>query len=97
MGPGLISLPAKIAIGYYFENKRALATGIAECGSGVGVLVFPPLAHYLLNQYDWKVTMLFTAGLCLSCAIFGGLMRPLEEKIENMESDGKVYTCILIS
>lgn len=34
-GFGLIYLPAVVAVGYYFETKRSLATGIAVCGSGV--------------------------------------------------------------
>ncbi|KAB7502770.1 Monocarboxylate transporter 12, partial [Armadillidium nasatum] len=42
-GFGLIYLPAVVAVGYYFESKRALATGIAVCGSGVGTMIFPPL------------------------------------------------------
>ena len=91
IGSGLISLPAKIAIGYYFETKRALAVGIAECGSGVGVLVFSPLATFLLNQYDWKITMLITSGLCLICAIFGVLMRPLEEQNNDNELDERYF------
>ena len=91
IGSGLISLPAKIAIGYYFETKRALATGISECGSGVGVLVFSPLATFLLNQYDWKITMLITSGLCLICAIFGVLMRPLEEQNNDNELDERYF------
>ena len=92
IGSGLISLPAKIAIGYYFETKRALATGISECGSGVGAIIFPPLATYLLNQYGWKTTLLITAGLCLSCIFFGALMRPLEEKKEAIGVDEKVFS-----
>lgn len=34
-GFGLIYLPAVVAVGYYFETKRSLATGIAVCGSGM--------------------------------------------------------------
>jgi MCP family monocarboxylic acid transporter-like MFS transporter 14 len=33
-GLGLVYLPSVIACGYYFEKKRALATGISVCGSG---------------------------------------------------------------
>ena len=91
IGSGLISLPAKIAIGYYFETKRALATGISECGSGVGVLVFSPLATFLLKQYDWKITMLITSGLCMICAIFGVLMRPLEEQNDDNGLDERYF------
>ena len=29
IGLGLIYLPAVVAVGYYFESKRALATGIS--------------------------------------------------------------------
>ena len=97
IGSGLISLPAKIAIGYYFETKRALATGISECGSGVGAIIFPPLATYLLNQYGWETTLLITAGLCLSCIFFGALMRPLEEKKEAIGEYEKVFSDVMTS
>lgn len=34
VGFGFIYLPAIVTVGYYFEKKRAFATGIAVCGSG---------------------------------------------------------------
>lgn len=76
-GFGMIYLPAVVAVGYYFETKRSLATGIAVCGSGVGTFAFAPLANYLLTQFDWKNSNLILAGLVLNCAVFGALMRPL--------------------
>lgn len=77
IGFGMIYLPAVVAVGYYFETKRSLATGIAVCGSGVGTFVFAPLATFLLDNLDWKNSLLILAGLILSCALFGSLMRPL--------------------
>lgn len=77
-GFGLIYLPAVVCVGYYFESKRSLATGIAVCGSGVGTFAFAPLAKFLLNQYGWKGANLILAGVIFNCAIFGALMRPLE-------------------
>ncbi len=77
-GLGLIYLPAVVAVGYYFEKRRALATGISVCGSGVGTFLLAPLATYLLDEYGWKGANLIFAGLCLNCAVFGALMRPLE-------------------
>lgn len=76
-GFGMIYLPAVVAVGYYFETKRSLATGIAVCGSGVGTFAFAPLANWLLSNFDWKNSNLILAGLILNCAIFGALMRPL--------------------
>ncbi|XP_046452113.1 monocarboxylate transporter 14-like isoform X3 [Daphnia pulex] len=78
IGFGLIYLPAIVSVGYYFEKKRALATGIAVCGSGFGTFVFAPLAAMLLEHYDWKGANLILAGIIFNCAVFGSLMRPLE-------------------
>ena len=77
-GPGLIYLPAVVAVGYYFEKKRALATGISVCGSGVGTFLFAPLSTAILKSLDWRGANLVFAGLCLMCGLFGALMRPLE-------------------
>lgn len=78
VGFGMIYLPAVVCVGYYFETKRSLATGIAVCGSGVGTFAFAPLATKLLEAYDWKGANLILAGLILNCIAFGALMRPLE-------------------
>ncbi|KFB53189.1 AGAP003206-PA-like protein [Anopheles sinensis] len=79
IGFGLIYLPAVVAVGYYFETKRSLATGIAVCGSGFGTFAFAPLANLLLANFDWKNSNLILACLILSCALFGAMMRPLTE------------------
>lgn len=69
IGFGLIYLPAVVCVGYYFETKRSLATGIAVCGSGFGTFAFAPLATMLLQNFDWKVSNLILAGMILSCAV----------------------------
>ena len=86
-GLGLIYLPAVCAVGYYFEKKRALATGISVCGSGVGTFVFAPLGTYLLEQYGWKGANIIFAALCLQCAVFGALMRPLSVDVVVKEDE----------
>ncbi|XP_050428062.1 monocarboxylate transporter 1 isoform X3 [Adelges cooleyi] len=78
IGFGLIYLPAVVCVGYYFETKRSLATGIAVCGSGFGTMAFAPLANILLEHFDWKQSNLILSGLILSCGLFGALMKPLE-------------------
>ncbi|XP_063362459.1 monocarboxylate transporter 3 isoform X5 [Cydia amplana] len=78
IGFGMIYLPSVVAVGYYFEARRSLATGIAVCGSGVGTFSFAPLAAILLNEFgSWQNANLLLAGLILNCAVFGALMRPL--------------------
>ena len=76
-GFGLFYLPSIVMVGYYFDNKRALATGIAVCGSGIGSFVFAPLCKHLLDEFDWKGAMWIISALVLNGMVFAGLFRPL--------------------
>jgi hypothetical protein len=62
VGFGLIYVPAVIAVGFYFERWRALATGIAVCGSGIGTSLMAPLSSYLIEKYTWRVALVIQAG-----------------------------------
>lgn len=55
----MMYLPAVVGVGYYFEKKRAVATGIAVCGTGIGTFCLAPLSKALLQAYDWKSAHLF--------------------------------------
>ena len=55
LGLGLIYLPAIVSVTYYFEKRRAFATGLAVCGSGLGTFIFAPLSKFLVEEYGWKV------------------------------------------
>ena len=74
IGFGLIYLPAVVCVGYYFETKRSLATGIAVCGSGFGTFAFAPLATLLLDHFTWQGANLILAGLILNCAVSSQFM-----------------------
>lgn len=74
----MIYLPSIVSVGYYFERKRAIATGIAVCGSGIGTFIFAPLTKFLLDQYDWRNALFILAGIVFNACVFGALMRPLE-------------------
>ena len=76
-GFGMMYLPAIVIVGYYFERRRALATGIAVCGSGVGMFLMAPFSDFLLQQFGYKGALLIIGGLVFNGAICGALMRPL--------------------
>lgn len=78
IGFGLIYLPSVISVSYYFERRRALATGIAVCGAGVGCFIFAPAGRLLMDYFDWRNGMLIVAAVVLNACICGMLMRPLE-------------------
>ena len=67
----------------YFEKRRAFATGIAVCGSGIGTAIMSPLIEYIINLYGWKGAMLVISALLINCGIFGAMFKPVPSiKIE---------------
>lgn len=78
LGFGLIYLPAIVSVGFYFEKKRAIATGIAVSGSGIGTFIFSPANAAMLDAFDWKYMLMIHAGIILNGCVFAMLMRPLE-------------------
>ncbi|CAH1796578.1 unnamed protein product [Owenia fusiformis] len=74
----MIYLPAVLAVGFYFEKKRALANGIASSGSGIGTFVFSPLIEGLINSYTWRGTMLILSAVVMNTLLCGAVFRPIE-------------------
>ncbi|XP_061169913.1 monocarboxylate transporter 14-like [Saccostrea echinata] len=78
LGFGLIYLPAIVSVGFYFEKKRAIATGIAVSGSGIGTFIFAPANAAMLEAYDWKFMLVIHAGIILNGCVCAMVMRPLD-------------------
>lgn len=79
IGFGFIFLPAAVNISFYFEKRRAFATGIAVCGSGIGGFMMAPCCQLLVSEFGWRGSMLILAGMTLNCCVVGALFRPIEE------------------
>lgn len=62
-GLAMVYIPAYLIISFHFEKRRALATGIAVSGSGLGLFVLSPLAEFLIDRYGWMD----------ACFIFGAI------------------------
>jgi len=73
-------LPSIVMVGHYFDKKRALATGIAVCGSGLGTFVFAPLGSILVKEFGWKGCNIIIGGIILNGLVFGAIFRPLDER-----------------
>lgn len=86
IGFSCIYVPAVIAVGFYFEKKRALATGIAICGSGIGNFIFPPFITFLTKRFQWNGAILVLGLIVLLCGLLGILYRPLKPHRERKMS-----------
>ena len=78
IGFGLTYLPSIVIVGFYFDKRRALATGLAVCGSGIGTFIFAPLSAFLLDTYGWQGANWIISAIILHGVFLGALYRPLE-------------------
>ncbi|VDD90804.1 unnamed protein product [Enterobius vermicularis] len=85
-GAGFMYCPAIIIVTVYFEKKRAMATGIAVCGAGVGTLVFAPLAAKAITIWGWHGAFYLYTVVLILCALCGSTFRPLPfVKVEDQD------------
>uniref|UniRef100_A0A0N4Z7X8 MFS domain-containing protein n=1 Tax=Parastrongyloides trichosuri TaxID=131310 RepID=A0A0N4Z7X8_PARTI len=89
IGFGHIYLPSIVMVGYYFESKRAMATGIAVAGSGVGCIIMPPILTELVKAFGWIGTIYAMAGMVLLCLICGILYKELYAAIDINNGDNE--------
>lgn len=88
-------MPSIVMVGFYFDRKRALATGIAVCGSGIGTFVFAPLGSMLLESYGWKGANIILAGIILNGIVCGAVFHPLEARPTGAFEESKVIKSIV--
>lgn len=94
----MMFIPSIIVVGLYFSRRRALATGIAMSGSGVGTFVYAYLCEALLNEFSWRGTVLIMAGIILNCVVCAALFRPLSNEAVKQKQrnakESKLYDCV---
>jgi MFS family permease len=71
LGVGSAYVPAIGAVQRWFVRRRGFASGLAVSGIGVGTLLMPPLASYLIAALGWRAAYL-VLGI-LAAGIGGGL------------------------
>ena len=78
LGNGIVYIPGLIACGFYFdEHKRALATGLATSGNGIGVILIPIFMSCINDEFGWRSAMLFLSVISPIICLFSLVMIPL--------------------
>ncbi|CAD5116913.1 DgyrCDS5754 [Dimorphilus gyrociliatus] len=86
-GNGLMYFSSMVAVQHYFDKKRALATGLAVSGSGVGMLVFSLLTRILLDKFQLRWTLICEGIIMLLGIVCGILLRPLADHSMGYEQE----------
>lgn len=78
-GLAMVYIPAYLIISFHFNKRRALATGIAVSGSGLGLFIISPLLEYLIKQYGWMDTCFIFGAISSHTFISACLFRPVKQ------------------
>lgn len=74
LGVGFMYVPSLGAIQRWFNLRRGFASGLAVSGIGMGTLLMPPLATYLVDFGGWRSAYLSIAGIVLILGLFAALL-----------------------
>ncbi len=79
---GAFNVPLISLVTRWFVTRRGLAVALANCGIGVGGLLFAPLSRSLMMSFDWQTTF-FIYGL-LAWAVMVPLTLLLRERPQDV-------------
>ncbi len=85
MGP----VPYGLVVSRWFNRRRGLALGIMLAGAGLGAIVVPPNAHWLITAFGWRraYAVLGLAVLVLPLPVAAALLR--EDPVKHgLSADG---------
>lgn len=78
IGFGIACSPSIVAIEQYFHKCRYQALSTVLAGIGCGIIVFPIIVRYLLEEYAWRGTLLLLSASTLNLCVCGAVMKPLK-------------------
>lgn len=64
-GLGSTFVPLTSTTAHWFVKRRGVMTGIVTSGVGIGALIGPPVANWLIGNYNWRVSYLLLGVIVL--------------------------------
>ena len=65
IGMGSWWVPLVSTVARWFTARRTMMTGIVLAGTGIGGLIGPPAANWLIYTYDWRTSYMVLGGIVL--------------------------------
>ena len=53
----------------WFAKKRGMASGLVEIGSGLGIMLMPLVASYLISGYGWRYAYYIIGIVAIACMV----------------------------
>ncbi|XP_041830363.1 monocarboxylate transporter 12-B isoform X2 [Melanotaenia boesemani] len=87
LGFALSYTPTVALVGCYFQQRKALAYGIAMSGSGIGTFVLASVVQLLIELYSWRGALLILSAFVANLCVCGALLRPITVQKEEKTCD----------
>jgi MFS family permease len=65
VGMSGILVPLLSTVARWFVRRRSMMTGIVVSGTGIGTLIGPPVANWLISTYTWRTSYMILGGAVL--------------------------------
>ena len=88
LGVGCAYVPALGAVQRWFARRRGFASGLAVSGIGVGTLVMPPLASFLIGALGWREAYVVLGALAAIVGAGMALMIENDPRDRGLGPDG---------
>jgi MFS family permease len=89
LGVGFSYVPVVGAVQRWFVEQRGLASGLAVSGIGVGTLVMPPVAAFLIEAFGWRTAYLILGGSAALVGVAASLMIENDPRDRGLLPDGE--------
>jgi MFS family permease len=90
LGVGCSYVPAVGAVQRWFVRRRGFASGLAVSGIGVGTLVVPPLAAFMIETLGWRETYLVLGAFAVVIGAGMALLIEDDPRGRGVSPDGDV-------
>ncbi|XP_054265591.1 monocarboxylate transporter 12-B-like isoform X1 [Macrosteles quadrilineatus] len=78
LGFGLATAATFVALNSYFVKRRGQAVGLAMAGTALGFMAMPQVISRLLEEFDFRGTMLILGALGLHALVGAAMLQPVK-------------------
>jgi MFS family permease len=83
-------VPLVSTVSRWFVKKRSMMTGICVAGVGAGTMVIPPIANWLISNYNWRTSFIVIGVVSLSFIVLGSQFLKSNPAEIGIRIEGKV-------
>lgn len=89
MGAYIALLPMIVR---WFSKRRALMHGVLFSGMGLGSIVFPPLANWLITNYQWRASFIILGGIVMGVTLIAAQFLKKDPGTMGLRPYGEIKT-----